>query len=210
MGSENPRKTLACAAQTLPEFRQTESGRTPYGAHCGKKMRYAADAFIPLYGKRGARFINSLATLQNSLGSANDAHVGALMMHALITEMLKPQTRKPDAALAFDLGRIAGTLETEVGRRAHLSGTIWRSRDCYGGHRIEPSSIDLPTGWISIRQRQTCQYNLARKPNQRRCVAQHMRCAAISGTSDRTDSNHQNSNPGKNTCTHCFDTKQLH
>jgi inorganic triphosphatase YgiF len=86
-----------------------------------KKMRYAADAFIPLYGKRGARFIDALAMLQNSLGSANDAHVGALMMHALIAEI-----RKPDAALAFDLGRIAGALENEVGRRAHLSGTIWR------------------------------------------------------------------------------------
>ncbi len=91
-----------------------------------KKMRYAADAFIPLYGKRGARFINSLATLQSSLGSANDAHVGALMMHTLIADMLKPQACKPDAALAFNLGRIAGTLESEVGRRAHLSDTIWR------------------------------------------------------------------------------------
>jgi len=96
-----------------------------------KKMRYAADAFIPLYGKRGARFIDALAALQNSLGSANDAHVGALMMHALIdkarnTKKRKPEARKPDAALAFDLGRIAGALETEVGRRANLSGTIWR------------------------------------------------------------------------------------
>jgi CHAD domain-containing protein len=96
-----------------------------------KKMRYAADAFIPLYGKRGARFIDALAALQNSLGSANDAHVGALMMHALIdkarnTKKRKPEAQKPDAALAFDLGRIAGALETEVGRRANLSGTIWR------------------------------------------------------------------------------------
>jgi len=82
-----------------------------------KKMRYAADAFAPLYGKRGVRFIEALATLQNSLGSANDAHVGALLMHSL---------PKPTTSIAFDLGRIAGALETEVGRHAHLSGAIWR------------------------------------------------------------------------------------
>lgn len=82
-----------------------------------KKMRYAADAFAPLYGKRGARFIDALTALQNSLGSANDAHVGALMMHDL---------PKRNTTLAFDVGRIAGALETEAGRHAQVSGSVWR------------------------------------------------------------------------------------
>lgn len=82
-----------------------------------KKLRYAADAFAPLYGKRGARFIDALTALQNSLGSANDAHVGALLMHDL-------PHRTP--TLAFDLGRIAGALEAEVGRRAQISSSVWR------------------------------------------------------------------------------------
>jgi triphosphatase len=93
----------------------------PAGRHlariAAKKMRYAADAFAPLYGKRGVRFIQALAALQNSLGSANDAHVGALLMHTL---------PKPTSSIAFDLGRIAGVLESEVGRSAHLSNGIWR------------------------------------------------------------------------------------
>ncbi len=82
-----------------------------------KKLRYAADALAPLYGKRGNHFIAALATLQNGLGSANDAHVGALLLRTL---------PKKSAALSFDLGRIDGALEFEVARHAHLSGTIWR------------------------------------------------------------------------------------
>lgn len=82
-----------------------------------KKMRYAADAFAPLYGKRGMRFIEALTALQNGLGRANDAHVGAQLLHAL---------PKKSALLCFDLGRLAGALEVEAARHAHLSGSIWR------------------------------------------------------------------------------------
>jgi inorganic triphosphatase YgiF len=93
----------------------------PAGRHAAriaaKKMRYAADAFAPLYGKRGMRFIEALAALQNGLGRSNDANVGAQLLRAL------PKT---SAALSFDLGRIAGALEVETTRHAHLSGAIWR------------------------------------------------------------------------------------
>jgi CHAD domain-containing protein len=82
-----------------------------------KKMRYAADALAPLYGKRGERFIEALSTLQNGLGKANDAHVGALLLDAL---------PKKSAPLSFQLGKLAGALETDVRRDAQLSGAIWR------------------------------------------------------------------------------------
>jgi inorganic triphosphatase YgiF len=82
-----------------------------------KKMRYAADAFASLHGKRGARFIEALAALQNGLGRSNDAHVGMQLLRALA---------KKSAPLRFDLGRIDGALEAEVARHAHLSGAIWQ------------------------------------------------------------------------------------
>jgi len=82
-----------------------------------KKMRYAADAFAQLYGKRGARFIAALAALQNALGSSNDAHIGMQLLRALA---------KKSAPLRFDLGRIDGALEAEVARQAHISGAVWR------------------------------------------------------------------------------------
>jgi inorganic triphosphatase YgiF len=82
-----------------------------------KKMRYAADAFAPLYGKRSARFIDALAKLQNGLGRSNDAYVGMQLLRALA---------KKSAPLRFDLGRLDGALEAEVARHAHLSGAIWQ------------------------------------------------------------------------------------
>lgn len=82
-----------------------------------KKMRYAADAFAPLFGKRGARFITALSALQNGLGRSNDAYVGMQLLRALA---------KKSAPLRFDLGRIDGALEAEVARHAHLSGAVWR------------------------------------------------------------------------------------
>jgi len=82
-----------------------------------KKMRYAADAFAPLYGKRGGRFIAALAKLQNALGRANDAHIGMQLLRAL---------PKKSAAISFDLGRIDGALEFEAARHANVSGAIWR------------------------------------------------------------------------------------
>jgi triphosphatase len=82
-----------------------------------KKLRYAADAFAPLYGKRGLRFIAALADLQNALGRANDAHVGARLLQSM---------PKKSIALSFDLGRIDGALQVEGARHSHISAVIWR------------------------------------------------------------------------------------
>lgn len=82
-----------------------------------KKMRYAADAFAPLYGKRASHFITALSALQDELGYANDLRVGMQLLHRL---------SKQSAAAGFDLGRIHGALECEAASRTHSSKTIWR------------------------------------------------------------------------------------
>lgn len=82
-----------------------------------KKLRYAADAFAPLYGKKSTRFIKALANLQNSLGSGHDALIGTQLLHALAQE--SPHN-------AFALGRMSGTLEGEMQRRSALSSTVWQ------------------------------------------------------------------------------------
>jgi triphosphatase len=116
------------AAQTLEKRWQTLRKRCrnfarldPDERHrariAAKKMRYAADAFAPLFGKRSTRFISALAALQNGLGRSNDAHVGMQLLRALAQKSVP---------LRFDLGRIDGALEAEVARHAHLSGAIWR------------------------------------------------------------------------------------
>ena len=98
-------------------FARLDPGERHMARIAAKKMRYAADAFAPLYGKRGARFIAALADLQNGLGRANDAHVGMQLLSGL---------PKQSAALSFDLGRIEGALQVEATRHAHTSTAIWR------------------------------------------------------------------------------------
>lgn len=82
-----------------------------------KKLRYAADALTPLYGKRGGRFIAALADLQNALGRANDAHFGIRLLNTV---------PKRNVEASFDLGRIEGALQVEAARHAHISAAIWR------------------------------------------------------------------------------------
>ncbi len=82
-----------------------------------KKLRYAAEAFAPFYGKRGARFIAALAELQNALGSANDAHVGAELLRTL---------PKKSLSISFELGRLEGALQVEAARHAGISAAVWR------------------------------------------------------------------------------------
>jgi inorganic triphosphatase YgiF len=81
-----------------------------------KKLRYAADAFAPLFGKRGARFVAALADLQSALGRANDAQVGIRLLNTL---------PKKNIALSFDLGRIDGALQVEAARHGTISAAIW-------------------------------------------------------------------------------------
>ena len=50
----------------------------------GKRLRYAAEFFVPLYAKRGARrFIERLSALQEALGHLNDTASAAALMGAL-------------------------------------------------------------------------------------------------------------------------------
>jgi inorganic triphosphatase YgiF len=82
-----------------------------------KKMRYAAEAFSPLYGKHAKRFITALATLQDELGYENDLRIGKQLLHTL---------PKQSAALGFALGRLSGALEFEAARHGNLSSIRWR------------------------------------------------------------------------------------
>lgn len=82
-----------------------------------KKMRYTAEAFAPLYGKRASHFITALEALQNELGYANDLRIGKQLLREL---------PKKSVALSFDLGRIHGALEFEAVQHAHLSNAIWQ------------------------------------------------------------------------------------
>lgn len=82
-----------------------------------KKMRYAAEAFAPLYGKRADHFITALAALQDELGYANDLRIGMQLLRKL------PQQ---SVTLSFELGRLSGALEYETAQHAHLSGTLWQ------------------------------------------------------------------------------------
>jgi CHAD domain-containing protein len=50
----------------------------------GKRLRYAAEFFAPLYGKRGPRrFIERLSVLQEALGHLNDTAAAAALMASL-------------------------------------------------------------------------------------------------------------------------------
>lgn len=82
-----------------------------------KKMRYAADAFAPLYGKRANRFITTLAALQDELGYSNDLRIAMQLLRKL---------PKQSAAFGFDLGRIHGALELEAAPHAHSSSATWQ------------------------------------------------------------------------------------
>ena len=85
-----------------------------------KKMRYAAEAFLPLYGKHTEHFITVLATLQDKLGYENDLRIGIKLLRAI---------PKQSTALSFELGRICGALQLEAAQSAHLSATIWQEVD---------------------------------------------------------------------------------
>ncbi len=82
-----------------------------------KKLRYIADAFAPIYGKRAHHFIAALSSLQNELGYTNDRVIGQQLLHKL--------SRKT-ASLGFGLGRLSGILESSAAQRAHVPADIWQ------------------------------------------------------------------------------------
>lgn len=82
-----------------------------------KKMRYTAEAFAPLYGKRAHHFITALSALQDELGRENDMRIGVQLLGALPAKSI---------TLSFELGRLSGVLEMEATHQAHLSNSVWR------------------------------------------------------------------------------------
>jgi CHAD domain-containing protein len=52
----------------------------------GKRLRYAAEFFVPLYGKAAERLVSSLTDLQDLLGALQDGVVSAERVHAAVVE----------------------------------------------------------------------------------------------------------------------------
>jgi len=73
-----------------------------------KKLRYAADVFAPMAGRRGQIFMTALSGVQDRLGTANDVVVARHLLAAVAGS-------RPD--LAFEAGRLAGAMAALAGRR---------------------------------------------------------------------------------------------
>jgi len=82
-----------------------------------KKLRYVADAFAPIYGKRADHFIATLSAFQHELGYTNDLVIGQQLLHKL---------PKKTTMLGFELGRLSGALEFAAAQRAHLPAAVWQ------------------------------------------------------------------------------------
>lgn len=82
-----------------------------------KKMRYAVDAFAPIYGKQVDSFMATLSVLQGELGYANDLIAGQQLLH---------QLPKRSAEFGFALGRICGVLEGRAGEQNSLFRDSWK------------------------------------------------------------------------------------
>ena len=73
----------------------------------GKRLRYAAEVFAPVFGaKAGRRFLRRVAALQEGLGLANDAAVA----RGLAAKLAKPG----DGGRAWAVGVVEGWSEARV------------------------------------------------------------------------------------------------
>ena len=91
-----------------------------------KRLRYAGEAFAPLYGKRAERYLNRVAGLQDTLGAANDATVA----HTLLVELnraggLDYAVGLVEGCLIGKASASAGKLAAEVARLARAK-PFWR------------------------------------------------------------------------------------
>lgn len=82
-----------------------------------KKMRYLAETFVPLHGKRTHAFMAALSALQDDLGNENDRHIGIQLLHTV---------PKPSAKLGFELGRISGMLEIKTAQHHEQLDQRWQ------------------------------------------------------------------------------------
>lgn len=76
-----------------------------------KRLRYAGEAFAPLYGKRAERYLNRVAGLQDALGAANDATVA----HTLLVELNRA------GSLDYAVGLVEGCL---IGKASASGGKL--------------------------------------------------------------------------------------
>ncbi len=98
-------------------FAKLDSSERHRARIAAKKMRYTAEAFAPLYGKRANHFITALAAFQDELGHENDIHIGIQLLRKL---------PKKSVTHSFELGRLSGTLEFEATRHASSSNSAWK------------------------------------------------------------------------------------
>jgi len=90
----------------------------------GKRLRYAAEFFVPLFSGRGARrFVRRLATLQEHLGHLNDARVAANLM----AELAPAHGYAGGIVRGFVAARSPGTREqvSRAWRKFHRLDPFW-------------------------------------------------------------------------------------
>lgn len=94
----------------------------PGGLHemriAAKRLRYAADAFEALYGKRVRKFIGHLSALQDDLGLANDVAVSSGLLRGL-------GLKQP--VMAFDCGRLVGLMLAAAQTHGANAGQQWQA-----------------------------------------------------------------------------------
>jgi CHAD domain-containing protein len=80
-----------------------------------KRLRYAGEAFAPIYGKNAASYLATVAALQNGLGVANDRVVA----HQLLAELNR------DGRMAYPVGLVEGFLAASADPRGgKLAGGV--------------------------------------------------------------------------------------
>lgn len=94
-----------------------------------KRMRYAAELFAPLWGRRKAkRFLARLAEVQEAFGLANDAVVARGLMTAIAREGGRPGTtgtRASEAGLAWACGVAEGWALARARRARGKAAAAW-------------------------------------------------------------------------------------
>lgn len=82
-----------------------------------KKMRYSAEAFASLHGKRATPFIAALVALQDELGAENDRFTAMQLLNEL---------PEKTAAVSFQLGQLSGALAFAAAQHDQLSSASWK------------------------------------------------------------------------------------
>lgn len=88
-----------------------------------KRLRYAGEAYAPLYGGKAERYLARVAKLQDGLGAANDVAVA----HGLLSELLAGNRRLAHAAGLAE-GYIVAASAGRVARMAELTEDLLAER----------------------------------------------------------------------------------